>query len=321
MTPRGTADDAETTELQSLDLNYAVPQWRKKKKNVLASFRRHQQFPLGVIPNRRLFRSSVLLLAATSFELVTESRLSKVKVVLYEPQDPINIGATIRAMKNMGVHQLRLVRPVAYDKYRLIGVAHDTHELIEAVEHYDDLESAVADCVRIAGFTARRRAAKRQRVTASESATDLLSFADHGNVAVLFGREDNGLPNEALDLAHVVVTIPTTNHASLNLAQAVLIALYELHVQAADATREVPPPRHIVDAPTASQFDLLFADAHRALTEIAFFKTRNPEHVMRTLRSLVFRAAPDGREVDLIRAMAIEVLRTIDRVRRETNES
>lgn len=252
---------------------------------------------------------------------MTESRLSKVKVVLYEPQDPINIGATIRAMKNMGVATLRLVRPVAYDKYRLIGVAHDTHELIEAIEHYDDLESAIADCVRVAGFTARRRAAKRQRVTASEAATDLLSFAEHGNVAVLFGREDNGLPNEALDLAHIVVTIPTTDHASLNLAQAVLIALYELHVQAADATREVPPPRHIVDAPTASQFDLFFADAHRALTEIAFFKTRNPEHVMRTLRSLVFRAAPDGREVDLIRAMAIEVLRTIDRVRRETNES
>ena len=54
------------------------------------------------------------------------SRLSKVKVVLYEPLDPINIGATVRAMKNMGVSELRLVRPVAYDPYRLIGVAHDT---------------------------------------------------------------------------------------------------------------------------------------------------------------------------------------------------
>jgi tRNA/rRNA methyltransferase/tRNA (cytidine32/uridine32-2'-O)-methyltransferase len=60
---------------------------------------------------------------------------------------------------------------------------------------------------------------------------------------------------------------------------------------------------------------MLFSDAHRALTEIRFFKTRNDEHVMRSLRSLVFRAAPDGREVDLLRAMAIEVLRTIDRER------
>ena len=244
------------------------------------------------------------------------SLLSNVRVVLYEPQDPINIGATIRAMKNMGVHQLRLVRPVAYDRYRLIGVAHDTHELIEAIEHYDNLESAIEDCVRVAGFTARRRAAKRELMTPAGCAVDLLGFAQHGSVAIVFGREDNGLPNEALDLAHTVVTIPTTNHASLNLAQAALIALYELHVHASDATREIAPPRHAVNPPTSSQLDLLFADAHRALAEIAFFKTRNDEHVMRTLRSIIFRAVPDGREVDLLRAMSIEVLRTIDRERR-----
>jgi TrmH family RNA methyltransferase len=244
------------------------------------------------------------------------SRLDRVRVILYEPQDPINIGATIRAMKNMGVHQLRLVRPVAYDRDRLIGVAHDTHELIEAIEHYDDLESALGDCVRVAGYTARRRAAKRELMTPAQSAGELLQFAGHGNVAILFGREDNGLPNEALDLAHTVVTIPTTGHASLNLAQAVLIALYELHVHSSDATREIAPPRHAVSPPTSAQLDLLFADAHRALGAIDFFKTRNDEHVMRALRSLIFRAAPDGREADLLRAMSIEVLRTIDRERR-----
>ena len=74
------------------------------------------------------------------------------------------------------------------------------------------------------------------------------------------------------------------------------------------------------DPPTSEQLELLFADAHRALTEIAFFKTRNDEHVMRSLRSLIFRAAPDGREVDLLRAMAIEVLRTIDRERSRSSE-
>jgi TrmH family RNA methyltransferase len=247
---------------------------------------------------------------------VTESRLSRVRVVLYEPLDPINIAATIRAMKNMGVDKLRLVRPVAYDPYRLIGVAHDTQEIIDAIEHFDDLESAIADCVRVAGFTARRRAAKRAVIDPVAAAGDLLDFAEHGAVAVLFGREDKGLPNEALDLAHTVVTIPTTAHASLNLAQAVLIGLYELHVKAADATRRLAPPRKAADAPTSAQLDLLFADARRALSEIRFFKTRNDEHVMRSLRSNIFRAAPDGREVDLLRAMAIEVLRTIERERR-----
>ena len=246
---------------------------------------------------------------------MSASRLDAVRVVLCEPLDPINIAGTIRAMKNMGAHKLRLVRPVAYDPYRLIGVAHDTEEIIAGIEHFDDLESALADCVRVAGFTARRRAAKRAVAEPVAAADDLLSFAEAGPVAVLFGREDKGLPNEALDLAHVVVTIPTTDHASLNLAQAVLLGLYHLHVAAADATRKLAPPRKAADAPTSSQLEMLFSDAHRALTEIRFFKTRNDEHVMRSLRSLVFRAAPDGREVDLLRAMAIEVLRTIDRER------
>ena len=249
------------------------------------------------------------------------SKLDNVRVVLYEPLDPINIAATIRAMKNMGAQKLRLVRPVAYDPFRLVGVAHDTQEIIEAVEHFDDLESAIADCVRVAGFTARRRAAKRGVLDPPAAASDLLSFADAGPVAILFGREDKGLPNEALDLAHTVVTIPTTNHASLNLAQAVLIALYELHVAAADATRKLAPPRKAADAPTSAQFDMLFADAKKALSEIRFFKTRNDEHVMRSLRSMIFRAAPDGREVDLLRAMAIEVLRTIERERNTRDES
>ncbi len=243
--------------------------------------------------------------------------LSAVHVVLFEPQDPINIAAAARAMKNMGVSSLRLVRPVAYDPYRLAGVAHDTSEILSGIRHYETLDEAIADCVRVAGYTARRRAAKRQVVTAAAAATDLLQFAIEGPVALLFGREDRGLPNEALDRAHVVVTIPTTGYSSLNLAQAVLLALYELHLAAGDSTRKLAPPRKAAGTPTSEQYELLFADAARALTEIAFFKTRNDEHVMRSLRSIVFRAAPDGRELDLLRAMAIEVVRTIDRVKRK----
>jgi TrmH family RNA methyltransferase len=247
---------------------------------------------------------------------MTGSRLSAVRVVLFEPQDPINIAAAVRAMKNMGVSNLRLVRPVAYDPYRLAGVAHDTGEILDGIQHFETLAEAIADCVRVAGFTARRRAAKRQVVTPAAAASDLLGFAAEGPIALLFGREDRGLPNDALDRAHVVVTIPTTGYASLNLAQAVLLALYELHLASGDATRKLAPPRKTADAPSSAQYELLFADVARALEEIAFFKTRNSEHVMRSLRSMVYRAAPDGRELDLIRAVAIEVVRTIDRIRR-----
>ena len=106
------------------------------------------------------------------------SLLSQVAVVLYEPQDPVNIAATVRAMKNMGVSTLRLVRPVAYDPVRLEGIAHDTWTSSSAIEHFDDFDAAVADCVRLVGFTARRRAAKWRILDPKAAAEELLGYAD-----------------------------------------------------------------------------------------------------------------------------------------------
>ena len=249
---------------------------------------------------------------------MTGSALDAVRVVLHEPQDPVNIAATVRAMKNMGVTRLRLVQPVDYDPWRLEGIAHDTQDVIDRVERFDDLDSALADCVRVVGFTARRRAAKRPVTDPRTAAADLLRYAGDGPVALLFGREDRGLQNAELDRAHLVVTIPTTGHASLNLAQAVLVGLYELHVCAADATRTLRPPRKAAPPSTAAEYELLYADIERALTRMDFFKTRNAEHVMRSLRTLLGRAAPDARELALVRAVAIEVVRTIERIERRS---
>ena len=247
---------------------------------------------------------------------MSSSVLDAVIVVLYEPQDPVNIAATIRAMKNMGVSRLRLVRPVEYEVVRLEGIAHGTMDLIEAIEHRDTFDAAVADCVRVFGFTARRRAAKLRVIEPRAAALELLAAAVDGPVALVFGREDSGLPNDVLDRVHAAVTIPTTDHASLNLAQAALVGLYELHLAAADATRTLAPPRKDAPPPTNEQFEQYFADAERSLTAIEFFKTRFPEHIMRTLRSLTFRAEPNARELSLIRAMAIEVVNYIERVQR-----
>ena len=246
----------------------------------------------------------------------TASALDAVSVVLYEPQDPINIGATVRAMKNMGVRDLRLVRPVAYDLNRIEQIAHDTADVYRRIRHFQTLEEALADCVRVAAFVGKPRAAKWARYDPRGAAAHFLEYVSDGRVAYLFGREDHGLPRGALDHAHVTVTIPTTEHASLNLAQAVLVALYELHLQAGDATRRLPRPRKHAPPPTSVQFERTFVDVERALVALDFFKTRNPELVMRSLRSLFYRAEPDGREVDLARAVAIEVLRTVERVDR-----
>jgi tRNA/rRNA methyltransferase/tRNA (cytidine32/uridine32-2'-O)-methyltransferase len=249
------------------------------------------------------------------------SILKSVVVVLHKPQDPINIGATVRAMKNMGVSQLRLIDPCPYDPWRIEGVAHGTRDVVARIRHFASLDDAVADCVAVAAFAGKRRAVKWPVTTPRDMAPRLLDAAVHGPVAVVFGQEDHGLSGESLDRAGLLVMIPTTEHSSLNLAQAVLVALYELHLAAGDATRVVAPPKK--DAPPASheEWERFYADAARALAALDFFKTRNEEHVMRSVRSLAARAEPDARELKLLRAMCFEVLRTIDRVRREARGS
>ena len=239
--------------------------------------------------------------------------LDHVRVVLYEPQKPVNIAATVRAMKNMGVGALRLVRPCAYDSNQIEAISHHTRDVAERIAHFDTLDAALADCVRVAAFTGRRRAAKWTFATPRAAAADLVEHADAGPVAVLFGREDDGLPSDAVDRAHLAVTIPTTEHASLNVAQAVLVALYELHLAAGDATRPLGRWRKHAPPPPVEATEEFFADAERALGALDFFKTRNPEHIMRAVRALAFRAAPDTRELGLCRAMAFEVLRTVER--------
>ena len=243
------------------------------------------------------------------------SILDRISIVLHEPQDHVNIAGTIRAMKNMGLGDLRLVNPASYDPHRLEGIAHKTRDLIEAIRTFDSFDDAVRDCVRIVAFTARRRAAKWRIISPKDAAVELLDAANEGPVALVFGREDAGLPNEILDRAHSAVVIPTTDHASMNLAQAVLIGAYELHIAAGDATRQLPPPRKATPPPTEEQLEQFFKDVEQSLSSIEFFKTRQVEHIMRTVRSLTGRALPDSRELSLIRAMAFEVVRYIERIR------
>src|SRR6266540_1534670 len=116
--------------------------------------------------------------------------------------------------------------------------------------------------------------------------------------------------------------LPISAHASLNLAQAVLLGLYELHLAAADATRKLAPPRKNAPPATVEQYELLFADVERGLEAIDFFKSLYYEHIMRSLRTIVFRSRPDGRELALLRAVFIEIVRTVDRIsgRREKSK-
>jgi TrmH family RNA methyltransferase len=242
------------------------------------------------------------------------SRLTAPILVLVNPQDIVNIASAVRIAKNFGIERIRLVNPEVFDPYRIEGIAHNTADLVARIEILGSLEAAIEDCVFTAVLTARERAAKRRVMRPREAATALLEEASAGPVAVVAGREDSGLTNAELDLCHALVTIPTDPaHSSLNLAQAVAIMAYESWVAAGGEAMPFKPPRNQAEPATAGQLEMLFADWTRALGAIDFFKTRRPEHVMRSFREMVYRAGLDGREASLLRAMGIEVVRFLER--------
>ena len=237
-------------------------------------------------------------------------------VVLHEPQDLVNIAHVVRGMKNFGVRDLRLVRPREYEAYRVEGIAHQTQDVLARVRTFDSLEEALADCVHIVGFTARGRTAKRNLQRPRDAAAEVLALAG-GSVALLFGREDKGLSNDALDRCHRVVTIPSDpSYASLNLGHAVIIMLYELALAKGADERPFKAPRRPSEPAEAAELERLFVDVARALQGIEFFKTRNADGVMRTMREIAHRAPLDAREVKLLRAIAIEVTKYGERLAR-----
>lgn len=246
---------------------------------------------------------------------MSETPLSRVVVVLDHPQDLVNVAAVTRVVMNFGLSGLRLVQPADFDPYRIGGIAHRSDALVEATTLHDTLEEAVADCVWVVGTTARARTAGRNYVRPRQGAADVVRKTVEGPVAIVFGREDRGLSNEALDLCHAVVIIPTSEYSSLNLAQACVVVAYEVFLAADAAPGELPRGRRATRPPTQAELEVTYRGLRQGLDAIDFFKARKPAAVMRTLRTVIARAEPDLREAKLLAALGFEVDHYIDRLR------
>lgn len=238
-------------------------------------------------------------------------------VVLNRTQDLVNIAGTVRAMMNMGLERLRLVAPDLFDAYRIAGIAHGSEWLLERVEFFDTLAAAVADAGIVIGTTARRRTASYVWDHPRDAADGLIQTARRMDapVCIVFGREDTGLLNEELDRCDRLLVVPThPNNASLNLAQAALLVFYELRQAAlAGGPPPLPRPKRDSEFATSTELQQLFVDTEHALDTIEFFKSRNAPMIMRSLRAIVRRAQPTSREVKLMRAIAIEIRKFVER--------
>lgn len=244
-----------------------------------------------------------------------DDALSRVVVVLDHPQDLVNIAGVVRAMKNFGLGRLRLVRPDEFDAYRIEGIAHRTKDVVEATTLHDSLEDALADATYVVGTTARGRTAGRNYVRPREAAQAVVERTGEGTAALVFGREDRGLSNEALDRCHAVAIIPTDpGHSSLNLAQACLVLAYETFLASDARPEELPEGRRATRPPTLEELEQTYQALEAGLGRIEFFKARRPAAVMRTFRTIIARAEPDLREARLLAAVGYEIGHYIDRM-------
>jgi len=235
-------------------------------------------------------------------------------IILNRTQDVVNIATALRAMMNMGLTRMRLVKPEDFNAYRIAGIAHGSEPLIEKIEFFETLDDATADAALVIGTTARRRTATYIWNHPREAVPELLAFPATAErpIAIVFGREDTGLENEELDRCDRLLVVPTSRiNASLNLSQAVLIMAYELLLAATGVEHEPEelPRGRKEKSPAAGALErrALFQQINAALESVAFYKGKNPEAIMRTVRAVFRRAQLNSREAMLLRAMAIEV--------------
>jgi len=239
--------------------------------------------------------------------------LSQIVFVLYQPQDLVNVAAIIRVMSNFGLPTLRLVEPAAFDPYRIEGIAHGTQSLVAATQFFSSLEEALADCSRVYGTSGRLRKGTR-RVLSPRDAAPLALQSEEGQTAILFGPEQDGLPNSALDRCHAVITIPThAQNPSLNLAQAALVVAYELWqaggIQTSRASTEP-------DASGADQEEL-FSAVSGLMQRL--YPASQPERMngsLSRLRNLLLRAHPTQPEAKALGNLLRHATRAIGSVNR-----
>ncbi len=244
-----------------------------------------------------------------------DSVLDHIHIILHEPQNLVNIAGVIRAMKNMGISRLRVVDPAEWDPWRITGIAHRSDDVVEATKHCSTLDEALADMTLVVGTSARARTAQRNYDHARPWAGRLVEAAREGPVALLFGREDRGLSNAALDRCDGVAIIPTDpDYSSLNLAQACLLLCYEMSMSAGAQDLPLPRGKRYSGRANRGEMESMFAALEAGLERIDFFSAREPEGVLRTLRTLLSRAEPDRQEAGIVRSMGFEMRNRVDRL-------
>ncbi len=221
-------------------------------------------------------------------------------VVLVESQLGENIGAAARAMANFGLSQLRLVKAKqGWPNERAVVMAAGADRILENAVLYETLKDALADCTFVLALTARNHDQAKPVISAAQAAAEMGPRVAAGEtVALVFGRERNGLENHEVGMADRIVTLPVNPaFASLNLAQAVVIVAYEWFKQTGAGGTRVEPSRRSPPA-AKQQIEAFFTDLERELEKVEFFRPPEKRGVMQVnLRNIFHRLEPSKQDM------------------------
>lgn len=233
-----------------------------------------------------------------------------VRIVLVEPSHPGNIGGAARAMKTMGLNSLALVNPKRFPDPQADWRAAGALDIVEQATVCDTIAEAVRDSVLVAGTSARTRHIPWPMMTSAEFAEYVHThFAEDDSVSILFGREDNGLTNDELNLCNRHVRIPASaQYGSINLAMSVQIVAYDLFCQT--LSKELP----VSDAEAWDKHLATFAEMRdflehlqSVLLQIGFSDPDEPRKAEVRLQRLFSRIEMDHTEAQILRGILTHI--------------
>lgn len=229
--------------------------------------------------------------------------MNTTRIVLVETSHPGNIGAAARAMKNMGLNDLALVRPRHFPHAEATARASGADDVLARASVHERLEDAIADCPLVYAASARQRSIRWPEASPRGAALNIVELADERPCAVVFGPETSGLDNADIALAQSLLCIPSVpEFGSLNLAMAVQVVAYELRLAGLNSQPPTQPPEAL-----ASQDELenYYVHLETCLRESGFLNPASPRHLMQRLRRLYARALPSQNEINIMRGMLV----------------
>jgi tRNA/rRNA methyltransferase len=239
------------------------------------------------------------------------SLFKRLRFVLVGTSHPGNIGAVARAIKTMGFSELVLLNPRFPDALTnpdAIALASGAQDVLQSARIVASIEEALLGCHYVAAVSARLREFSPPVMAPRELASRFAGII-HQPVALVFGSERYGLPNEIVVNCNALINIPANpDYSSLNLAQAVQLLAYECRIaELGNQTTSSEIGFH-GEIASAQQIDGMYLHIEEALLAIGFLDPASPKKLMPRLKRFFSRAELETEEVNIFRGIAKKIL-------------